>query len=346
MAVKMKDIAKALDISVSSVSRALNNADKGRVSPKLRKKIVKYAENHNYEFNYAARALKKKRVNTIGFISSYQEKPITNYTSEILRGAIDASRKRGYNLLFDVIEEKRSYLERYSYYSSSGVVGGILVHGSIIENQKSKEMLNRANLEAVVINSKTLNKTFVDCDNFRGGYMATKHLLGLGHRKIMFVSGPETSTNSRERFEGYLSALKEYGINFDEDMIMKSDFTEEKTYRKMLNKKIASLGYTAVLAANDAMAIGTVKALKESGIKIPGEISVVGFDDIPIAEYIEPKLTTVKQNLYLIGFSAADILINKLERLDTNPQVIPTELIIRDSSGYVKFNKEKVKRDD
>lgn len=334
---RMKDIAKSLGVSISTVSRVLNKVDNGRVRPELRNRILKYAEKNKYRFNYSARALKRGVSNSIGIVCPYDMYLFTSYTSEIIRGVIDVCNLRKYELLFLVIPEKADYAERYHDFCSSRSVGGVLLQGSLVEQKGNLDIFHQENLPFVVMNSKCVDRqdTYIDCDNAGGAYEAVKHLLNLGHRKILHLRGPESSTNAEERFKGYKKALADSGIQLRKDLVIPGDFIEENAYREVM--RLANEGgidFTAVFAANDGMAIGAMRALKEKGYKLPENISIVGFDDIPMAGYVEPALTTVSQNLYEIGRKSAEILIEKLETKDegSRSSVVPTRFILRKST--------------
>jgi len=338
MTITMKNIADALDVSVSSVSRVLNNVDKGRVSAELRTKIIKFAKKNNYEFNYAARALKKKLPNSIGFICTYHTNLITDYSLEILRGIIDASNMHSYNLIFDVVPSNESYIDRYEYYISSRMVGGVLILGSILEKENKFNLLNENKLPFVIMNSRIKKDiSFVDCDNYGGALKVVEYLIKLGHKEILFIEGPSSSTNALDRKKGFVDGLKRYGVKINENNIIKGDFSEKNSYNAIKRMNLSRKKITAIFASNDGMAIGAIKALQEKGVKIPEDISIIGFDDIPLSTYINPKLTTIRQNLYQIGFEASDSLIKQLEKKkNIESKIIPTELIIRESTKRIK----------
>lgn len=338
MAVRMKDIANTLKVSVSTVSRVLNNVDRGRVRAELRNKILKYAEKHRFRFNYTARALKKGVSNSIGIVCPYDMFLFTSYTSEILRGIVDVANTRKYELLFLVIPEKENYAERFHDFCASRSVGGLIMQGSLVERERNLDVFRKENVPFVVTNSKCVSKsdTYVDCDNESGAIEATRHLIKLGHRKILHIRGPQSSTNAEERFAGYKKALAEHGITFKKELVVSGGFIEENAFRevtRLVNE--SQTDFSAIFAANDGMAIGAMRALKEKGYKIPENVSVVGFDDIPSSGYIEPALTTVSQNLYDIGRVAAELLIEKIETKEIKPRstVIPCRFIPRRSTG-------------
>lgn len=338
---RMKDIAKTLNVSVSTVSRVLNNVDRGRARPDLRNKILKYAEKNRFRFNTSARALKKGVSNSIGIVCPYDMFLFTSYTSEIFRGIVDVANQRKYELLFLVIPEKEDYAERFHDFCASRSVGGILLQGSLVERERNLDIFHEEQIPFVVMNTKSVEKrdTYIDCDNLGGAVEAVRHLVKLGHRRILHFRGPSESTNAEERFGGYKKALAESGIPFRKELVVHGDFIEENAYREMMriiNEK--KLAFSSIFAANDGMAIGAMRALKEKGYKLPEDVSIVGFDDILPAVYVDPALTTVSQNLYDIGRTSAEILIEKIATKDTNPRstVIPCRFVQRKSTAKIQ----------
>ncbi|MFH1369463.1 MAG: LacI family DNA-binding transcriptional regulator [Elusimicrobiota bacterium] len=337
MSVRMKDIAKTLNVSVSTVSRVLNNVDRGRVREDLRNKILKFAEKNKFRFNYSARALKKGVSNSIGIVCPYDMYLFTSYTSEIIRGVIDVINQRKYELLFLVIPEKSDHVERFHDFCASKSVSGILLQGSLIERERNLDIFKDADIPFVVMNSKCVGKddTYIDCDNVGGANEAVSHLIKLGHRRILHLRGAMESTNAEERFAGYKKALSEAGIPFRKELIVRGDFIEENAYRevtRLVNEN--RLDFSAIFAANDGMAIGAMRALKDKGRRLPEDMSIIGFDDIPPAIYVEPALTTISQNLYDVGRTSAEVLIEKIETKDTKSHstIIPYKFIQRKST--------------
>jgi LacI family transcriptional regulator len=181
----------------------------------------------------------------------------------------------------------------------------------------------------------------VRVDNEHGGYMATKHLIDLGHRKIAYISGPKISHDNEMRFEGYKRALEEHGIPYEAKWNIFGHFTREGGYHATKTLIVQGDLPTAIFFANDEMAVGGMKALEEKGIEVPKEISIIGFDDIQITEYVNPPLTTVRQPKYEMGTLAAHLLFQSMEQpLAQRDYKLPTELIIRKSCG--SYGRKKV----
>jgi LacI family transcriptional regulator len=175
--------------------------------------------------------------------------------------------------------------------------------------------------------------SFVEVDNETGAYTAVTHLVRLGRRRIAHISGPAGNLAATDRKRGYLQALQERRVPVDESLIVHSDFLERTSYEAM--QHLLAFEPDAVFAASDTMALGAMRALREAGKHVPGEIAVVGFDDMPLAATADPPLTTVRQPIRRAGVLAVEMLIDILENGAVPPQriILPTELVIRDSCG-------------
>jgi len=197
--------------------------------------------------------------------------------------------------------------------------------------------LKRASVPCVLIGRFPFEKVnYVSCDNKQGAFSAVEHLIDLGHRRIGFISGSFDLIAGVERFEGYKIALEKYNLEYNSELVIKGNWTREGGYQAMCELLNKAKVPTAVFAANDQMAAGVVKAVKDKGFQIPKDIAIVGFSDTQFASYIEPPLTTVREPTYKEGVIAAEMLVNLLSGEEVRrPQVIlPTRLIIRKSCGY------------
>ncbi|HTP08994.1 MAG TPA: substrate-binding domain-containing protein, partial [Anaerolineae bacterium] len=175
--------------------------------------------------------------------------------------------------------------------------------------------------------------SYVDADNIGGAREAVTHLLRLGHTRVGTITGPQNMTAGSDRLTGYLAALRDRGVASDSTLIVEGDFTEAGGYRAM--QQLLARRPDAVFAASDMMAIGAMRALREAGRRVPEDVAVVGFDDLPQAARTEPPLTTVRQPVYRLGAMAVDSVLDLLEHHDSSPRriVLPTELVVRASCG-------------
>jgi LacI family transcriptional regulator len=186
----------------------------------------------------------------------------------------------------------------------------------------------------------------VRVDHKAGGRIATEHLLELGHRRIAHIAGPKGLGVSQQRLDGYRRALSARGVAFDESLVTEGDFSEDGGYRGIQELLRVRTRFTAVFAANDLSAIGAMTALREHGLQVPGDVSVVGFDDIHVASYTSPKLTTVRQPIYDMGRAAAKLLIDARRKklsLKDKTTIFDGELVVRESTGPAPKSRSRSK---
>lgn len=314
------DVAKKAGVSKSTVSRVINN--QGNVKEKTRKKILKVMRSLNYHPNSSARSLVTKRTNTIGLIVP----DITDFFYlQFIKGAEVVGIKNNYNMMllssrWDV-EEERYCLKMFG----EGRVDGVLL---ISGNWVGEPYLNCPELEKMplVIIDRTLNNHVIptiNVDNKNGGYLGTRHLLENGHRMIAFVTGLANQKASLDRMEGYRQAMDEAGVRESDNLIYPGDFTEKSGYQVTRQVLEAGKGITAIFYANDLMAIGGIKAIKEKGLKIPDDLSLIGCDDLELVSLIDPPFTTLRQPRYKMGYTGMELLINSIEHKDNiNPAQI------------------------
>jgi LacI family transcriptional regulator len=329
--ITIKDVAKAAGVSISTTSYALNN--KGNVSKEKKDRILRVAKELNYSPNGAARNLKKQKTELVGLFVHDINGPFYN---ELIRGIQQVTILNGYELVIfcDSGTKKDS---SYNFLSGRRVDGAIIISSTISDDEimtLSKNGLPIVVLDREITGEKVSN---VLVDNKNGASNAVMHLIGQGHRDIAFLSGPEETYDNKKRFEGYLKTLEANGIEFNENMVLYGEFTENSGYEAVtnyleLNKKPPG----AIFSSNDEMAIGAVFALRDKGYNVPKDVSVVGFDNLVVSSYITPALTTVKRPMYEMGLLSTHTLFNMLNGSEVNKSVtLSTELIIRDSCGIV-----------
>jgi len=181
---------------------------------------------------------------------------------------------------------------------------------------------------------KNSNIGYVTTNNLKGAQIATEHLIHLGHRRIGFLNGHKKAYVSQERLNGYILALSKNGISIDNELIVEGDFTEESGYKTA--DYFLEKGVTAIFAASDMMAIGLIKRFKDLGVEVPAKVSIVGFDDISIARYITPTLTTIRQNKSEMGKSAFYLLLNLISKQPINHIILEPELVKRESTARLR----------
>ncbi|MCD6267134.1 MAG: LacI family DNA-binding transcriptional regulator [Thermotogaceae bacterium] len=321
--ITLKDIADALGLSVSTVSRALSR--KGRISRQTIELVERKARELGYIPNTIAKGLKTRKTNTIGVIIPDITNPIfPGYA----RGILDAALKQGYQVFilnFDMSKAK----EKDAINSLlSSQVEGLILTSTKLSRQELLELRKRGVPFVVVRKDVRLPGTsFVNVDNIYGGYIATKHLLEIGKKKIAFIGSRFSGEPARKRLKGYLKALKERGIDIREDIIVEAESSFDGGYRAI--QKIFDR-VDGVFAYNDVMAIGVLVFARERGIKLPEELAVIGFDDIPVSSLPIVNLTTIKQPMYEMG-QQAFITLMKLMNDEENVFKIwlKPELVIR-----------------
>ena len=330
--ITIKDIAKALNISPSTVSRALQDHDD--ISKKTREKVQAYAKAHHYKPNAIALSLKMQRTNIIGVIVPNM---VHNFFASVLAGIDDAARKKGYNvILCQTSEQYEREVDCLDTLLASHISGLLISLSKSTTNFDHLKEALQEDLPIVMFDrvSPEIKTDQVVTDDYSGAYAAVCHLIETGCKRIAFYGSPEHLTITQERKRGYLDALKNHGIEPDNDIMFECDSREaaiELTPKVMQLKNCPDAFFTV----NDYTASGVIHSIKRAGLKIPEDVSVCGFGDGVVARTSDPELTTVEQNGYEIGLTACMRLIDKIEKKDTDSitrTVIKTRLIKRNST--------------
>jgi DNA-binding LacI/PurR family transcriptional regulator len=333
---RMSEIAELAGVSTATVSRTLRSPEK--VRPEVRERILQICEQQNYIYNAAAGDLSRQRTDIIGVLIPTANKSVFGDTVTAIQ---EKAQELHYftisgNTLYDSsIEEKliQQFRERRA--------AGVIFTGFTFGGERFIRQLMSQNIACVVI-WETLTEddiNFVGFNNFKAAYSATEHLLSLGHRRIGLIVGPsEKMGRTRKRLEGYKQALADYDIPFDQSIVVSTepDFLEGKqAMRQLLTAKDPP---SAVFAASDRLAIGGLQGIKEMKLKVPQDISLVGFDDVEFAAYCDPPLTTVRVPAKEIGILAVkvlhDAIVNRNQAI--KQYCLDTDLIIRASTAERK----------
>jgi LacI family transcriptional regulator len=326
------DVARAAGVSTSTVSRALTGT--GRVSTATRQRVVEIAEAMGYQPNDLARSLLAKRTQTIAVIVP----DITNpFFPELVMGIETVATARGHLVLLCNSASEATTWQDLAALRRKQVDGIILIGARLSPDRLATAT---AGIPVVTVDREVplAGASVVQSAHRAGALAATEHLLGLGHRAIAHVTGPAWLNVARLRRLGYQDALAAAGLAADERLIVEGDFLEAGGYAAACELIRRGTEFTAVFATNDLMAIGVLAALEEHGRPVPGQVSVIGFDDIHLASYIRPRLTTVRQHILELGKRAAEILIDRLGSTGTEPpaqETMPVELVIRESTAAV-----------
>jgi LacI family transcriptional regulator len=330
----IKDIAKKAGVSITTVSRVLNRKEEG-MSEETRAKVLRVIEEVQYQPNQFARGLVTKQSKLLGLIVPTIANP---FFPELCRGAEDEANKRNYSLVICNSDDQSEKEERYLRVLKEQQVDGIILSSRDRLSPSSEELLKKGKIPCALLDRGIEgNKyTAVLLDNETGGYLAGKHLTDLGHRNIACISGPNSIRNSYERVTGFRRALEEMGIDLHDSLQSEGDFTIEFAYKHAKNLLMKN-NITAIFACNDMMAFGVYQAAHELNIRIPDELSVIGFDDIPFVSSLIPKLTTIRQDTYEMGRKAVELLINQIETGKTESVLFSPSLITRESTAPVKI---------
>ena len=315
MALRVKDIANMLNISPSTVSLVLNN--KPGASEETRQKVLRIVKDMGYDTNMLSKpALRNnKGIRFIVYKKHGNVVADTPFFSSLMEGIDLEARKNGYNLLVSYINEKENKAEVLRIIEENPL-DGLLVLATEMNSEDIKPFI-LFGIPVVVIDSyfETEKLDTIVINNEQGAYEATKYLIDFGHRDIGYLKSSTWIKNFEERQDGFSKALLENGIKIREDNVLKIESTMDGAYRNMVDilKKDIVLP-TAFFADNDIIAFGAMKALKEYGVKIPQDISIIGFDDMPFCNMVDPALTTIKVFKERIGMLAVERLISKIEK--------------------------------
>ena len=326
----IRDVARAARVSVATVSRALN--DSGPVHDDTRRRVHDAAENLHFTPHGGARSLITSRTNTLGVLlpDLYGE-----FFSEIIRGIDRGAQREGYQLLLSSARNARDEVHG-AFCAMYGRVDGLILMAPDVELAEMFAQ-RRDGTPIVFINSpvESRDARVITIDNHGGAYRMVKHLMQTGHDRIAIIQGGERNHDAAERLRGYRDALDDAGIERDPHWEFHGDFTEAAGHRAARAMLKLHPRPTAIFAANDAMAIGALSALQEDGLIVPHDVAVAGFDDIPIARYVSPPLTSVHGPIAQLGEQAMELLLGAI----TDPSVgdgqrvvLPTTLVIRKSS--------------
>jgi LacI family transcriptional regulator len=335
--VTLREVAERVGLAPGTVSAVLNNTPSSRAIPEhTRQRVHAAAQELNYRPNFLARSLRKKRTYTVGLIV---EEIGDAYGSMIISGVEAHLRQHDYFFLTVIHRHEASMLRDYSQLLlERGVEGFITVDTSLPEPLPLPTVS--------VAGHRTLKGvTNIVLDQEQGARMALEHLLSLGHRKIAFMKGQPYSSDSEDRWKAIGKVAQELGLTMDPDLIINLEIDDPSPllgypYAKQLLAR--KKPFTALFAYNDISAIGAIRAIQEEGFRIPQDISVVGFDDIPWAAYHTPSLTTVRQPLGKMGQIAAENLVRMIEARmighgeeDSSEIAIEPTLVVRESTGQV-----------
>ncbi|MBC7228698.1 MAG: LacI family DNA-binding transcriptional regulator [Thermoflexales bacterium] len=326
----IQDVARRAGVSRQTVSRVLNN--KGEVRPETRERVLAAIEELNYRPNAVARSMVRGHTCTLGCIAP----SLTDFTfASIIEGAQAEARRQGYFILTGSAPTEReveSLLEEFLHRQ----VDGLMVFNPYADGRFRYLLpLIQNGVPVVYLGNTPRNEpvSSVRCDDRDGGFQATRYLLALGHTTIATIIGPANEECVDDRLDGYRRALEENGLSVDDRLIVQGDWSAISGYRAARSLLETGIPFTAIFAQNDQMAIGAIRALREAGLQVPRDVSVIGFDDIPLASYFDPPLTTLRQPMTELGEHAARLLISAIREPGLTPErrLLPARIVERAS---------------
>ena len=328
MSVTIKDVARMANVSVATVSRALNGHD--NVTEAARATVLKVAAEMRYTPHAAARSLSSKRTHTVGVVLPDLH---GEFFSELVRGIDQVAREHGQYLLVSSYhghpEEQGAALR-----AMRGRVDGLLVMSPYVDDAGYLTENLSPSLPVVLINTHLPEAGCVSLriDNHGGAMQMVRHLVGCGHRRIAFISGPDDNFDARERLRGYRDALASL-LPGTAEWVLPGDFSEAAGHAAGSVLAAAPDRPDAIFAANDMMALGCLFALNQAGVRVPMDVALVGFDDIPLARYVHPGLTTMRVNIADLGARALRALLDPAGEAANEGGAIVARLIVRESCG-------------
>jgi len=327
------DIAREAGVSIATVSQVING--KGKISEKRRAEIIEIMERLHYQPSAIAAALTGKQTYTLGLLVPDISNP---YFAELARAVEDRSRQLGYSVVICSTDNKDERVERYLNLLQQKRVDGMMI-GTGIDNAEILSPLLQQSIPVALIarHMPSLSVHTVTIDDILGGALAAEHLLELGHTRLAVLSEPSKVSSSQERVRGFRETLIKAGQTLEPNQIRESAADLSSAKKEALLLLGENDHPTGLFCCNDIQAIGALQAAKELGLRVPEDVSIIGFDNTILASVTSPPLTTVAQPIEELGHRAVDLLIEELKDERKEPQkiVLKPELVIRDSAGRV-----------
>jgi LacI family transcriptional regulator len=331
MAVTLKDIAERAGVTSATVSMVINN--KPNISEATRKKVLKIAKDLNYYPNVIARGLATKKSNSIGVIVPNLA---SSFVVRILQGIKSTNRDIDYTVqLFDTTGQRENESQLFQRLARERRIDGVILIGSTVSDEELRVFRDES-VPCVLVarRCETLDSVYVN--NTQGAETAVDYLIDKGHRSIACVTAVKQSQHTNDRVAGYQASLDRHGMARNPELILAAEDDDMRDGVEVFSKiRALSPAVTAVFVpAGDMVAIGIVKEAKRNGLRVPEDLAVVGYDDIPAAEVIEPSLTTVRQPKLEMGDHAINMIVDKIEGRESavKHKELPTKFIVRESA--------------
>lgn len=334
------DVARLAGVSRTTVSFVLNNIPDANIPESTRQKVLEAARQLNYHPNESGRRLASGKSKMIGLVRLQSTEQVFNdaFLLQVLVGIEQAACQRGFHVLLKHINHERS--EEYSQLITENHVDGIILSGPL-QNDPELIKLQEEGVPIILLGQMAnADIPFVDVNAELGSEVAVNHLIACGHQRIGMITNAKLAYSSaQQRRNGYLNALKKAGLAVDQNLIKEGDFTPASGFNAMKELLQLSPIPTSVFVASDVVAVGAIQAIKQSGLNIPGDIEIIGFDDIPMAEYFDPPLSTIHLPAFELGKVAGEQLIKMIsnDRSEPSRVLLETELILRESTTNRKI---------
>jgi LacI family transcriptional regulator len=327
----IKDVARRAGVSVATVSRVFNES--GPVDESTAQRVVAAAKELRYVPNQAARSLITRRTHTLGVILPDMH---GEFFAQVIRGLDETARTHDHHVLVSSSHSDQDEA-RAAVRAMLGRVDGLAIMWPSSEHNLFADLLPDQ-LPVVLLLASDESAAFpsLSIDNHAGARSVVEHLLDHGHERIAILTGPSANRDAQQRLAGYRAAMRESGPGHDPILEIPGDFMQATGYRAVSQLLALDPRPTALFASNDSMAIGALHALHEAGLRVPEDMALVGFDDIPSAQYMNPPLSTVHVPIYELGAQAVELLIHRTNKTSDAPQteaVLPTDLALRASCG-------------
>jgi DNA-binding LacI/PurR family transcriptional regulator len=337
--VTMRQIAEAAGVSRTTVSFVLNDLPGVNISPQTRQRILDIARELNYVPDTAAQNLARGRAGAVALILRQSPHQVISdaFLAPVVQGVAAATEDTGYHILLEPLDPT-DMSASYGDLVRSRRADGILVSGPRTDDRELIRVYEERIPTVMMGQLPGSNIPFVDVDNVRGAKVAVQHLIGLGHRRIACITNaPLAYTASRDRLEGYRQALEEADLAYTPSLVRYGDFTDEGGAQAMKDLLArCDPPPTAAFVASDVVALGTLSATRAAGLRVPDDMALVGFDDIPLAQYVDPPLTTVRLPAYSLGWGSGQMLLRLIDDpsdVKETHVLLETELIVRESCG-------------
>lgn len=323
-------VAREAGVSPSTVSRVLNGTAK--VAEATRASVQRAIERLDFRPDPAARSLAGGRTMSIGVLTQYLDSP---FYGQALSGIEETLNDNGYIPLFVSGHWNRAQDQERLALLSERKVDGIIVLTELLLDATLTELATRVPVVMVGRKIDGPNLASLAFDNVEASRLAVRHLLGLGHRNIAYITGPTDHLDAWQRLDGYTNELGTHDIAFDSRLVVRGDYRESGGFKAMQHLLQTGLNFSAVITGNDQMAYGARLALSRTGLRVPDDVSLVGFDDLPHSAYTIPPLTTVRLPIHTIGSLAASTVLAMLNGENPSPDTPPAELVVRESTRRV-----------